>query len=134
MTEGSTPAEAPPANTAMGVTPSSLAFRSLITTTAAAPSLMPEALPAVTVPPSFLKAGFRAARSCTVTPGRKCSSREKGTVSFLTFTGTGTISPSNRPSFHAASHFRWLAAANSSCISRVIPYCSATFSAVMPMW
>ena len=41
----------------IGCNPSSFAFRADITTTAAAPSLMVEALPAVTVP-SFLKAGF----------------------------------------------------------------------------
>ena len=40
---------------ASGVRPSSFAFASDITTSAAAPSLMPEALPAVT-PPSFLNA------------------------------------------------------------------------------
>ena len=43
---------------ARGFTPSSLAFSSLITTRAAAPSLIAEELPAVTMP-SLVKAGFR---------------------------------------------------------------------------
>jgi hypothetical protein len=41
---------------ASGVRPSAAAFLALITTTAAAPSLMPEALPAVTLP-ALSKAG-----------------------------------------------------------------------------
>ena len=45
---------------ASGLRPSSAAFFALITTTAAAPSLMPEALPAVTVP-ALSKAGRRPA-------------------------------------------------------------------------
>src|SRR5699024_2870783 len=54
ITFGSQPAEAVATMRAMGLTPSSCAFSALITTIAAAPSLMPEALAAVTVP-SFLK-------------------------------------------------------------------------------
>ena len=50
MMDGSSPAEAPTTNLAIGFTPSSFAFSSLITTIAAAPSLMPEAFAAVTVP------------------------------------------------------------------------------------
>jgi hypothetical protein len=47
---GSTPAEANALMRASGVRPSSLSFLELHRMTAAAPSLMPEALPAVTVP------------------------------------------------------------------------------------
>src|SRR2546426_6732057 len=55
---GSTPAEAKALMRAMGFSPSSFAFFDEARTTAAAPSLMPEALPAVTLP--FLsKAGLR---------------------------------------------------------------------------
>jgi hypothetical protein len=50
MIAGSTPADAPVIHFAMGATPSRFAASTLSTTTAAAPSLMPDALPAVTVP------------------------------------------------------------------------------------
>ena len=54
-------------------------------------------------------------------------------VSFLTLTGTGTISSSNLPSAIAFSHFCWLFAENSSSSSLVRPYFSHTFSAVIIM-
>ena len=50
ITRGSTPATAEPTNAPSGSTPSSRAFSSLAITSAAAPSLIPLALPAVTVP------------------------------------------------------------------------------------
>ena len=62
-----TPTEAAPRIVAMGVRPSSAAFLTEATTTQAAPSLMPEALPAVTEP-SFLKAGRSRASFSTVVP------------------------------------------------------------------
>ena len=132
MMEGSTPAVAPATHLAIGLMPSSLALSALMTTIAAAPSLIPEAFAAVTVPPS-LKAGRSLAMPSAVTPSRGNSSVSKRTVSFLTLMGTGTISSLNLPALRAASHFCWLDAANSSCISRVTPYFSATFSAVMPI-
>ena len=132
MMDGSSPAEAPTTNLAIGFTPSSFAFSSLITTIAAAPSLMPEAFAAVTVP-SALNAGRSLLMPSAVTPARGPSSLSNITVSFLTLTGTGTISSLKRPSAQAFSHFCWLEAANSSCISRVRPYFSATFSAVIPI-
>src|SRR3974390_2422355 len=55
---GSTPAVAQDAIRASGSRPRALASLALISTTAAAPSLIPEALAAVTVP-SFWNAGFR---------------------------------------------------------------------------
>ena len=58
---------------ASGVRPSSSALVSLMTSTAAAPSLSGQALPAVTVP-SGLNTGFRSARPSTVVPGRGPSS------------------------------------------------------------
>jgi hypothetical protein len=48
----------------------------LISSTAAAPSLRVEALPAVTLP-SFLKAGLSLARESAVVPARGCSSVSK---------------------------------------------------------
>ncbi len=129
---GSTPADCPATQVAIGVTPSSFAFSSLITTTAAAPSLIPDALPAVTVP-SFLNAVLSFERLSFVVPALGPSSVSTITVSFLVLTSTGTISSLNLPSAIAFAAFCWLAAANSSCISRVTPYFSATFSAVIPM-
>ncbi len=55
MMAGSTPAVAQEAMRAIGVRPRFAASAAVISTTAAAPSLMPDALPAVTVP-SLLKA------------------------------------------------------------------------------
>ena len=57
MTAGSTPAVAQEAMRASGVRPRFSASLALISTSAAAPSLRPDALPAVTVP-SFENAGF----------------------------------------------------------------------------
>ena len=64
---GATPAEAYETIVAKGVIPSFFAISSLITTTAAAESLIPDALPAVTAP-SFLNAGFNFPRLSAVTP------------------------------------------------------------------
>ena len=132
MILGSTPARAPPTHVAIGLTPSSLAFSSLITTTAAAPSLIPEELPAVTIP-SFLNAGRSFARPSAVIPALGPSSVSNTTVSFFFLISTGTISSLNLPSALAFSHFCWLFAANASSSSRVIPYFSQTFSAVIPI-
>ncbi|SAK85626.1 hypothetical protein AWB82_05808 [Caballeronia glebae] len=52
---------------ASGVSPSASAFFADITTTAAAPSLRPDAFAAVTVP-SFENAGFSPASASAVTP------------------------------------------------------------------
>ena len=60
MTRGSTPATALATNRPSGSAPSSAALSALAITSAAAPSLMPLELPAVTVP-SGRKAGFSAA-------------------------------------------------------------------------
>src|SRR3954447_17332770 len=67
-------AETPVATTrASGVRPSWAALVSLMTTTAAAPSLSGQQLPAVTVP-SGRNTGFRALTPSRVTPGRGTSS------------------------------------------------------------
>jgi hypothetical protein len=60
MIRGGTPATAPPSTRARGVRPLRLAASSLAMTIAAAPSLTPEALPAVTVP-SAERSGFSLA-------------------------------------------------------------------------
>ena len=67
MIAGSTPAVAQETMRASGFSPRFSASAAVISTTAAAPSLMPEALPAVTVP--FLsKAGRSFASTSTVVP------------------------------------------------------------------
>ena len=81
MISGATPARAPATNLAIGLTPSSLAFSSDIRTSAAAPSLIPEALPAVTYP-SGLIALIRA-RPSAVIPSRGPSSVSNTIVSFI---------------------------------------------------
>ena len=97
MIDGSTPPRAPVTYVAIGVTPNSLAFSSLITTTAAAPSLIPDALPAVTTPPSFPEQHLNPAKDSAVVPGLGPSSVSTITVFFLCFTSTGTISSLNLP-------------------------------------
>jgi hypothetical protein len=64
---GSTPVVAHDTMRASGLRPRFLASSAVISTSAAAPSLMPEALPAVTVP-SLLKAGAAWPASHTVVP------------------------------------------------------------------
>jgi hypothetical protein len=106
----------------------------LITTTAAAPSLMPLALPAVTLP-ALSNAGRRPARASALVLVLMYSSAANTTGSPLRCGMlTGTISSLNLPAACAAAAFCWLARASASCMSRVMPSCRATFSAVMPMW
>ena len=69
MTDGSTPAVAHDLIVANGVNPRFLASLAVIRTTAAAPSLMPDAFPAVTVP-SGLNAGRSLANVSFVVPAR----------------------------------------------------------------
>ena len=81
MTAGSTPATAVATTRASGRSPSSRARSASTSRTAEAPSLMPELLPAVTVPPS---AGTPAAASRApraVESARGCSSRSTTTGS-----------------------------------------------------
>ena len=94
---------------------------------------MPEALPAVTRPPSLRNAGRILASVSAVVSGLTCSSRSKNTLPFLEAISTGTICSLKRPSAVAAAARRWLSAASWSIISRVMPNSSATFSAVPPM-
>ena len=67
MVFGSTPTDEYALIRASGVRPSRVAVRAVIIKTAAAPSLMPEALPAVTVP-SLLNAGFSFPSDSAVVP------------------------------------------------------------------
>ena len=97
ITSGLQPARAPVTHVAIGLTPNSLAFSSLITTIAAAPSLIPDALPAVTNPLGLI--GRSLARPSIVEPARGPSSTLNSTISFFFLTDTGTISLSNAPFF-----------------------------------
>ena len=100
---------------------------------AAAPSLIPEEFAAVTIP-SFLNAGRNLEILSAVVPGRGPSSVSTITVFFFSLTSTGTISSLNLPASIAAVAFCCELAANSSNSSLVSPHCSATFSAVIPIW
>ena len=88
---GSTPLTACATIRAIGFFPSFAAFASLVTITAAAPSFVPGAFPAVTVP-SFLNAGFNL-------PSASIEVSSRGDSSVLIITGspffcgiaTGTI-------------------------------------------
>ena len=103
-------------------------------TSAAAPSVMPGALPAVTVPPSGWKAGFSLASASRLESARGPSSTLTTVGPFLPGTVTGTISSSKRPASCAAMA-RWCErSANSSCASRETSCLAATRSAWTPMW
>ena len=75
----------------MGLAPRAWAALASISTRAAAASLMPEALPAVTVPFSLANTGRSLAMSSMVALGRKCSSVAYWTSPFLLLSVTGTI-------------------------------------------
>ena len=119
---------------ASGVTPRRAASWSVISTTAAAPSLIPEALPAVTVPPSRRKLGRSFCSTSKVVPCLGYSSASTTVSPLRPGTLTATISSLKRPAFWAASAFCCEAAANLSWSIRVICHFCATFSAVLPMW
>ncbi len=132
---GSTPATALATRRAIGRRPSSAARDSEVTRSAAAPSLMPLLLPAVTEPEaSRLKAGFKPASCSRVVSGRGCSSRSTVVVAPLAAgTSIGTTSSAKRPAPCAAAQ-RWCeASANRSWSSRETPQRSTTFSAVSPI-
>ncbi len=102
MIAGSTPSTRYPRRRAIGRTPSRSAAFPPSTTTAAAPSVIPLLLPAVTVP-SDLKTGRSFASASTVTPSRGCSSASTVVAPFLPATSIGAISVRNRPSPRALS-------------------------------
>ena len=101
--------------------PSSSALAFDITMTAAPPSEICDALPAVmrAVPSN---AGRRPPSDSVVVPGRTPSSVSTTIGSPLRWgIATGAISSAKRPSFAAAAARSWLFAASSSCASRVMP-------------
>ena len=114
---------------AKGLRPSSFARVSLMTITAAAPSLRGQALPAVTEPPSR-KTGSNDDSFSNVVPARGPSSFE---ITVPSARVTGIISRSKKPLVWWATASSWLRTANSSISRRETCSCSATFSAVWPM-
>ena len=75
MTAGSTPATAVESTRAIGRSPSARARSASTTSTAEAPSLMPDEFPAVTEPPSGRNAGRSFASASRLVSARGCSSR-----------------------------------------------------------
>ena len=132
MTRGATPATALPITRALGFSPWRLTPAALASSNAQAPSLMPEAFPAVTVPPARNGVGSLASASRLVARG--CSSLFTTTAS-PRFAGrdTATISAANNPAACAASARCWLRNANWSWSSREMAWSAATFSAVSGM-
>ena len=140
ISSGGTPRTAKPTKRASGWAPDCLRKASETTSTAAAPSVICEALPAVTVPPS-LKAGLSWASPSAVVSRRIPSSAVKRSVRRCSLpftrptvsTSTGTSSSWNLPASWAAAARRWLSAAKASWSARETAYFSATSSAVMPI-
>ena len=77
--EGSTPDSARATIRIRGVSPSVCAWVAVVKTTAAAPSLIPDELPAVTLP--FLRKTGRKFASLSIDVARGCSSVSKVNVS-----------------------------------------------------
>ena len=102
---------------------------SLITSTAAAPSLSGQALPAVTWP-SGRNTGLSAASPSSVTPARGPSSFDTTVPSGRV---TGVISSAKKPFSTLATARSCESLANSSISVRDTPSYSTTFSAVWPM-
>ena len=105
MSAGSTPELARATSRSRGVSPNAAARRALVRTSAAAPSLMPLALPGVTCP-SSLKAGRSVPSPSKVMSRRGCSSVAITSRLRPLTTSSGTICSAKRPSSIARSA-RW---------------------------
>ena len=132
MVTGSVPAREKEWKRARGLSPSSFAFSALMISTAEAPSLICELLPAVILP-SSLKAGRKAGQRL----GRGAVADalvhvHHQLVALVVREGTGMISFLKRPSFVACSASCCERAPKASRSSRVRPYSSAIMSAPMP--
>ncbi len=141
MIAGSTPAVAKLTSRPSGSSPRAAARSPVITSSAAAPSLIWLELPAVTVPP-VAKTGRRAAILAASESWRIPSSasnetspaegRPSASTSVMR-AATGVISSRNRPSRCAAEARWWERRPHASWSSRLTPNCSDTFSAVSPI-
>ena len=132
MISGSMPTLVKSTSSASGVRPRSAATDARVSTIMQAPSLMPDALPAVTLP-SASNTGRIPASFSSVRPARGCSSTSTTTSPRRPLIVTGVISSATAPEASASWARRWLSSANASCSSRLTPNFSATFSAVMPI-
>ena len=132
ITRGATAPAAPPAIRARGSRPNRFTASSDASSSAAAPSLTPDALPAVIVP-SGRTMGFRALRASSVVSARGCSSRLTTISPLRSGMVTGAISPSNQPLAWTAPARCWLRRAKASWSARLIWKSVATFSAVSGM-
>ena len=112
--------------------PSSFAFASLITSTAAAPSEIWLALPAVTEP-SFVNAGRSLARPSIELSARKPSSTSRPVFAMHCSGVRAIISALNQPFLVASAARRWLSTLKASCSARVTPQVLAVWSAALPM-
>ncbi|CRQ14432.1 Uncharacterised protein [Enterobacter cloacae] len=93
-----------------------------------------EEVPAVTVPPFGLNAGFNWARVSTVVSGRMVSSKSKTfRKPFSSYPSIGMISSLNLPSWVAFQASWCERAPNLSCASRLIPCILPSISAVRPI-
>ena len=132
MSSGSTPTTAQATSRPSGLLPFALAFSAVVTTTAAAPSTIPEALPAVTVP-SLPNEGGSAASPSSVVSGRMWSSLLDAhrLAPGLHLDGHDLLR--RRHAAHAAAARCCEESAYASCSSRVMPYFAATLSEVCAM-
>ncbi len=129
MISGDRPVTPVDTTRASGVRPSSRAFVSDMITTAAAPSLSGQQLPAV-IRPSGRKTGFSPDTPSSVTPARGPSSFDTTVPSGSV---TGVMSLAQKPSAMAFSARFCDRTPNSSISSRVTPLSRARFSAVWPI-
>ena len=130
MIRGATPATAAATMRALGCKPYCLTAASEASSNAQAPSLTPDALPAVTVP-SGRTMPLSLASASMVVSARGCSSllTSSGSPRFCAI-DTGTISSASRPAATAAAARCWLRSANASWSARDTLKSAATFSAV----
>ncbi len=126
ISAGSTPTLAKARIRARIGSPSSNALASLIIITAAAPSLMLEALPAVT-DPRRSKVGCRLASPSALASTRGCSSVSTVRAAPLCSVTTGTISSRKRPESIALRALCCELSARASCSSRLMPNSGPVF-------
>mmetsp|Transcript_49785 Transcript_49785/g.82608 ORF Transcript_49785/g.82608 Transcript_49785/m.82608 type:complete len:200 (-) Transcript_49785:355-954(-) len=128
---GSTPTTAYETSSARGVSPSRSTASPLARTSEAAPSHIPDAEAGVTTPPFLKVVGSAASFSRVV--ARACSSVAKSCGPFFDLSVMGAISSENFPASLAAAQRCCEVRAYTSDSSRLMPYSSARFSAVMPI-
>ena len=118
---------------ASGSTPSASARSALMTTSAAAPSEICEALPAVIVPSGPNAGGSWASESGVVSGRMPSSASTTETAPRRPVTSTAAISSADRPEALALAARSCERAAQASCRSRAIPSDSFTSSDDSPM-